>query len=324
MKISKEIKTGILGLIVITAVIALINYAKKSNFFDRDSLIFAVFNSASGIDKDNLVLINGLPVGTVAKLQAADKNLTGVTITLKLQQDLKIPDNSIAHIVPSTLGTPAIVIEKGNSKTYLSSKDTIRTANNNDNKIKEQIKPLEEKINTVTQSLSAILKSYNTKLDSNKQQEIRRQIAVLNKQMSDFRTQLQHFNQEPIQSLEGFVNTTKEYDRKSQSINNMLLNANEQTNELAQMNLERKLDTANKQLRSLRSDLNNLNNGPIGSLINNKNAYNNLVNQLQQTEILLDDIRVHPKRHFNVSVLGKSDNATKKTEPDSLKVPIKK
>ena len=42
-------------------------------------------------------------------------------------------------------------------------------------------------------------------------------------------------------------------------------------------------------------------------LLTNKQLYENLVQTSSKLNILLDDIRVHPKRYISISVFGKKD-----------------
>ena len=58
-------------------------------------------------------------------------------------------------------------------------------------------------------------------------------------------------------------------------------------------------------------------NGTLGALINDKTLYNQLNKLVLGGEILVDDIRVHPKRYVNISVFGKKD----KTGPITLPEP---
>ena len=49
--------------------------------------------------------------------------------------------------------------------------------------------------------------------------------------------------------------------------------------------------------------------GTIGLLLNDKQLYNNLTNTVRSANILLDDLRTHPKRYVNISVFGKKDKS---------------
>ena len=47
--------------------------------------------------------------------------------------------------------------------------------------------------------------------------------------------------------------------------------------------------------------------GSLGKLLNDKALYDNLTNTVRSANILMDDLRVHPKRYVNISVFGKKD-----------------
>ena len=44
--------------------------------------------------------------------------------------------------------------------------------------------------------------------------------------------------------------------------------------------------------------------------MNDKVLYNNLANTVRSANILMDDLRVNPKRYVNISVFGKKDKST--------------
>ena len=47
----------------------------------------------------------------------------------------------------------------------------------------------------------------------------------------------------------------------------------------------------------------------MGKLLNDKTLYDNLTNTVRSANILMDDLRVHPKRYVNISVFGKKDKS---------------
>ena len=57
------------------------------------------------------------------------------------------------------------------------------------------------------------------------------------------------------------------------------------------------------------------NNGTLGLLMNDRKLYDNLRNTALGLEILIDDIKVHPKRYVNISVFSKKDKGDYLTSP---------
>ena len=66
--------------------------------------------------------------------------------------------------------------------------------------------------------------------------------------------------------------------------------------------------------------------GSIVLLINDPKLYNNLSATSNKLNLLLDDVRVHPKRYINVSVFGKKEKNKPLTAPlpDTINAPYTK
>jgi phospholipid/cholesterol/gamma-HCH transport system substrate-binding protein len=53
----------------------------------------------------------------------------------------------------------------------------------------------------------------------------------------------------------------------------------------------------------------------MGKLMNDPALYNNLNNTIKSANILVDDLRLHPKRYVSLSVFGKKDKTGPLTAP---------
>src|SRR5215470_6843800 len=98
MKISNETKIGALTAVSITLLLLGYNFLKGKELFSHNKDIYAVFNNVEGMDVSNAVRINGLQVGTVTAIGEADKDLSGIVVTITLKKDVNIPKNSVAVI----------------------------------------------------------------------------------------------------------------------------------------------------------------------------------------------------------------------------------
>ncbi len=97
---------------------------------------------------------------------------------------------------------------------------------------------------------------------------------------------------------------------QNEAIEGILVNANTFTGNLKQLQFQRTIDSLNGTIADLRSAINNITspNGSLGALTSDRQLYNKMNDVLLSMEILLDDVRVHPKRYVNISVFGKKKN----------------
>src|SRR4028118_1806753 len=104
MKISNEIKVGILSIVAILVLVFGFNFLKGKTLFGKAPTLYAVFNDLGSLEKSNQVRINGLPIGTVFDFVPTDKEVNGITVEIHLTMDVNIPENSVAFIDGSPLG----------------------------------------------------------------------------------------------------------------------------------------------------------------------------------------------------------------------------
>jgi ABC-type transport system involved in resistance to organic solvents, periplasmic component len=99
MKITNELKTG---LIVVAAIaVAAIFWLKTTNFSDKPYRLKTQFNYAEGLRADSVVKLSGIEVGRIENIRFTYTPETKVELTLLLDNDVKIHDDSIAYISSS-------------------------------------------------------------------------------------------------------------------------------------------------------------------------------------------------------------------------------
>jgi phospholipid/cholesterol/gamma-HCH transport system substrate-binding protein len=100
-------------------------------------------------------------------------------------------------------------------------------------------------------------------------------------------------------------------------IDSTLYNLQKTTDNLAKAKISEAVASMQSTMDQLQTVISKVNspNGSLGLLINDKKLYQNLEGTTRSLNILLDDLRVHPKRYVSVSVFGKKDKSAPLTAP---------
>lgn len=99
MKITNELKTGLV--VVAAIVVASIFWVKTANFSDKPYRLKTLFNYAEGIKADSIVKLSGIEIGRVENIKFLYAPETKVELTLLLNKNAKVHDDSIAFISTS-------------------------------------------------------------------------------------------------------------------------------------------------------------------------------------------------------------------------------
>ncbi len=319
MKISNETKVGVLTISALTILILGFNFLKGKNLFSKTRKIYAVFNDLGTLEKSNEVKINGLPIGSVYDKKERDKNVSAIVITISLTRDVNIPDNSVAYIGSSLVGSSFIVIEKGNSTTYLKLGDTLKTRAESGilGDIKAQINPTLVKVRGVLDSLTSTLSGVNGIFNSEAKNHLIQTMANLNRASSSLSGLLDNQSGALAKTLNNAEAVTANLKNNSESINASINNAKKVTDKLAALELQPTIDSLNNMISQMKSAVAKISSkeGTIGALINDKSLYNKLNDAILSAEILIDDLRAHPKRYVNLSIFGRKDKGGALTSP---------
>lgn len=324
MKVSNETKVGALTIIALALLFIGFNYLKGKDLFAPSKKIYAVFTDLGSLEKSNEVKINGLPVGVVYQKQEKDKDVSAIVVTINLTRNINIPKNSVAYIASSLVGSSFIVIERGNDLKMLEDGDTIQTRMESGllGDVKAQLDPTISSIRGILDSLKKTLAGVNDVLNASTRNDIRETIANLNLASAALNNYL--LENGPVnQSLENISALTKRLNKSAASIEQTADNTSRFTASLAALPLKNTFDTLSIVIDNLKGITNSLQQGEgsAGALLHDRQLYDQLQKTLMSTEILLDDLKTHPKRYVSFSVFGKKDKSTPLATPlhkDSL------
>ncbi|RYY89862.1 MAG: MCE family protein [Chitinophagaceae bacterium] len=335
MKITNEAKVGILAIVAILALVIGFNFLKGKKLFGKSPTIYAVFTNLGALQKSNEVKIAGYGVGTVYNFIPSDKEISSIIVEIHLKEDYNIPKNSTAFIDGSPLGSSYITIAKGNSNEYLQLGDTIRTNQSAGflADLKTEVRPTLEKVNMTLDSLRQAIGNINSIFDPNTNSSLQRMIGNLSVASANL-TRLTDAQTGALASTLGNLNSvTSNLARNNEAVTHSVRNIETLTGNLANAHvkelvgaLESTVNELKGAAEGLKTSINKIQdpNGSLGALMTDRKLYDQLNKVALSMEILLDDVRVHPKRYVNISVFGGKTKTDALTSP-ALKdtIPIK-
>jgi phospholipid/cholesterol/gamma-HCH transport system substrate-binding protein len=319
MKISNETKIGALTAVAITVLILGFNFLKGKDVLQNSKKIYAVFKNVEGMDVSNAVRINGLQIGSVSDINESDKDISGIVVTINLKKDVNIPKNSIAVINSGLISSSSIVITKGDATEYLQNRDTIATQNklNLVSQVERNIDPIVAKLNGTLESLDSLVEVIGSMFDPKAKNNFSSILSHLAASSASLQYLLNEKTGALAQSLNNVDSFTGNLAKNNAHINQTLDNLQKTTEQLSNAKIGETVASVQSAMIELKDVISKMNsgNGSLGLLLNDKKLYQNLDNTSRSLNILLDDLRLHPKRYVNISVFGRKDKTGPLTAP---------
>ncbi|MBN8854493.1 MAG: hypothetical protein BGO55_21415 [Sphingobacteriales bacterium 50-39] len=314
MKISNEFKIGVLAVVAVAGLILGFNYLKGSSAFHHNKKLYAVFDNVEGMEVSNAVLINGLQIGTVSAINESDQDLTkGIVVTIALKKDVHIPENSIGVINSGLISSATIVITKGDATQFLQDGDTLQTKKKSNllAQVQESVNPVILKLGSTLTSLDSLIQAIGSMFDPRLKGNISATVANLAASSAQLQILLNAQTSALAQSLKNVNTFTANLAKNNDHITHTLENVEKTTSNLAAAKIPETVESLQSAVNEMKSLLTKVNssNGSLGLLLNDKKLYQNLEATTRSLNILLDDVRIHPKRYVNVSVFGKKDKS---------------
>ncbi|MEO7445479.1 MAG: MlaD family protein [Ferruginibacter sp.] len=326
MKISNETKVGAIALVSITVLILGFNFLKGKRFFTKNTTLFGVYGNVQGLQNSNPIVINGLQVGTVYKI-STDKDMRTILVELNITKEINIPSNSIAIIKPNPIGTTSVEIKLGDAVQNLKSKDTIYTEANAGvfNDMLKKVDPVLYEVRKAVSSLDSVIININGVIDprakGNIGQSLENMTRITSSMVYTSASLQQLLNAQSgalAKSMNNVESITGNLAANNAKVTSVMSNLDQTTSKFAQLDFQKTLKTLDATINDMNKMVAKLANdsGTIGKFINDTRLYENLASTGNKLNLLIDDIRVHPKRYVSISVFGK------KGTPSPLMVPL--
>ena len=303
---SKELKIGIIAVIIIGISIWGFNFLKGQNLLDPSSRTFKVeYARIGGLSKSSAVTINGLKVGKVDNIEF-DSSLEKrgqLLVTFIIDNEFEFSKRSIVKIYsPNPLSGSNLAIIPNYEGDMAISGDLLQGEIEESlfTSIGERLNPLQQKIEGVIVRTDTLFGGLNKVLNDKTISGINTSIANLSATIIDIRKTIAAVNsmvadnQENLKiTIENTKNITTNFSKVSENIN--ALDFNE---------IIDKADQAIGNFNEMSKKI-NAGEGTIGQLLNDKRMYDNLEAATGELEQLLRDIKLNPKRYIHFSVFGK-------------------
>ena len=217
------------------------------------------------------------------------------------------------------VGGSIIVIQKGQSTEFLKSGDTLSTFVDVGilDDVKAQLTPTLTKVRGTLDTLNLVLGNVNGLFTADAKVNIQQTLANLNKASNALNGLIDNESSALSKTLGNAEAITRSIKANADDVTATVKNARLVSEKLAALSLQPTIDSFNTVISTLKAMANKLNStdGTLGALMNDRALYNRIHDAILSAEILLDDLRTHPKRYVNLSVFGRKDKDGALTSP---------
>ena len=311
-KISNEVKIGAFALVTIAVFIWLFWFLKGTDLFTKTDSYHVIYSEVGGLQESSPVEISGYQVGVVQKIDFINDGSGRLAVTISVNKNFDLPVGTKAEITTATLiAGMKIVLRFGEGPGIYKNGDTIEgyLAASIIDKVGNEIAPLKGNIKEMVTTLDTIVLQLDALLTPEFIADIQGTVANARKITGDFGEITGAEKKSLAQALENLKKFTDMLAANNGRLDTTLHNLAAISDTLAAADLGRSLASLKGSLQSADSLLSDMNkgNGTAGKLVKDDSLYINLNNSMKNLDLLLEDLRLHPKRYVHLSVFGKKD-----------------
>jgi phospholipid/cholesterol/gamma-HCH transport system substrate-binding protein len=314
LKFSKEFKIGFLFVLATAVLVWGFSFLKNKNILYKERVLIAVYKHVNGLNPSNPVYINGVKVGQVGRVYF-DPTMNGdIIVELVFTDKFPVPSNSVARIFSEDLmGSKAVEILLGTGPGYIQSGDTLATNVETSLKdaVNQQILPLKLKAEDLLSSIDTMVVAIQGIFNKEALADLNASIKSIRQTFSNLESTTQNLDTLVITQssrlssiLYNIDMITRNLNNNSQEINRVLDNFASLSDTLAQSNISGVIRNLDKTISDISILITGIEKGEgtLGMLVKDDKLYKDLEKSALELNLLLEDIRLNPKRYVRVSV----------------------
>jgi phospholipid/cholesterol/gamma-HCH transport system substrate-binding protein len=319
VKISKEVKVGLLALVAGAVLYIGFNFLKGVEFFSPVKRYYVVYSNIDGLSSSNPVILNGLNVGRVNSIQLLPKSGYKILVGIDVDDKLVVGDSTLAILSNSDLlGGKSILLKLGNNSKIKKNGDTLAGVTD-----KNLTQALAEKAMPILTNLDSTVVKLNRVFGDELGNSVQKTLHNFELASNDLRLTVAA-NKQNITTITGNLADLSASLKETQAaLKPLMAHMNQFADSLNDLELKRVVNNANVAMKNLNEITTKINSGQgtMGALMNDKAAYDNMNKSIKDLDVLLLDLKANPKRYVHFSVFGGKDKSAKKPKKNKSNTP---
>lgn len=313
MKLSKELKAGLIAIFAIISFVILYQFMKGKNLFTTDNVFYANYDNVEGLAVSNPVSINGLKVGQVDEIKPITKGgKLHFVVKLTIDDTFEFSKNSTVEIFePGLMSGKEMRINLFYGGPTAKDGDTLKGNYQLSmlNSLSSQVKPVKDQLSGVLLKLDSTLASTNKIVDEQNRREIKLLLANLNQTVAAFKGTAEQTNRILASNENGLHNVIDNANKTLLTTNATVEKYGKVAEKVDVEKLNVTIDEFSKTAGKLNNVISGIQNGEgsLGKLTKDDELYNNLTKTADNLNKLVEDLKANPKRYVNFSVFGKNN-----------------